>query len=304
MIVASPGRVWIAGMVVFTALCVLVLLAPAESGAARRPAHVTVVATPTEGVGSDPANYDVTCPEGLKAVGGGFNTGGYVLPGPGGLVTAVVPVVMESRRLNARTWRVTERAAENPVVASSSSRGTTVSASVYCRPVKGPVTAVEGVGALSTDASSASSADPKCPKGTVALAGGWSVTAASGFAYPSVYESFRDGSRAWKSSAVPGSQPSVGLLGFAYCARARKPPRRREVTGSGRTIFARCKNNLTAAAGGFQATPGTFIQVSTGSTIRNKRQSYQPTTPYPAGPTWASGSGGLYAGATGFAYCS
>ena len=303
MIAASPGRVWIAGAVVFTALSALILLAPAESGAARRPAHVTVVATPTEGVGSDPANYDVTCPRGLKAVGGGFNTFAYVLLGPGGPVTAVVPMVMESRRLNARTWRVTERAAENPVVASSSARGTTVSASVYCRRVKGPVTAVEGVGALSTNASSPSSADPKCPKGTVALAGGWSVTAASGFAYPSVYESFRDGSRAWKSSAVPGSQPSVGLLGFAYCARARKPPRRREVTSIG-TIFARCKNNLTAAAGGFQATPGTFIQVSTGSTIRNKRQSYQPTTPYPAGPTWASGSGGLNAPTIGFAYCS
>lgn len=303
MTVAARGRLGIAGAVVFTALSALALLAPAESGAARRPAHVTVVATPTEGVGSDPANYDVTCPRGLKAVGGGFNTFGFAREGPGGgLVTAVVPVVMESRRLNARTWRVTERAAINPVV-TPAPQGTTVSASVYCRRVKGPVTAVEGVGARSTDASSPSSADPKCPKGTVALSGGWSVTAASGFAYPSVYESFRDGSRAWKSSAVPGSQPSVGLLGFAYCAHARKPPRRRLVKGSG-TVYARCTNNLTAAAGGFQAMPGTFVQVSTGSTIRDKRQPYQPTNPYPAGPTWASGSGGLYAPSTGFAYCS
>ena len=301
MTIASPSRLGIAGAVVFTALFALALLVPGESGAARRPAHITVVATPNEHVGSDPANYDVSCPRGLKAVGGGFNTFGSALPGPGGgLVTAVVPVVMESRRLNARTWRVTERAALNPV---TSAQGTTVSASVYCRRVKGPVTAVEGVGPLSTSASLPSSADPKCPKGTVALSGGWSATAASGFAYPSVYESFRDGSRAWKSSAIPGSQPSVGLLGFAYCAHARKPPRRRQVMSSG-TVFARCTNNLTAAAGGFQATPGSFVQVSTGSTIRDKHQPYQPTIPNPAGPTWASGSGGLYAPSTGFAYCS
>jgi hypothetical protein len=278
----------------------------AHASAGKRGAPgVQVVTTSAEGVGPHPANYDVSCPRGLKAVGGGFSTFGIGLSGPsGGSVTAVVPVVMESRRLDGRTWRITEKAALNPAVSGPGAPGgTTVTASVYCRKVKGEVRAVEGVGALSTSNSAPSSADPKCPRGQVAVAGGFSVTVPdSGFVYPSVYESFRDGQRAWKSSAIPNTQASTALLGFVYCSHESRPPLevRKNRGGFPGITSVRCKKGLAAAAGGFQAPPGDWLGNSMGS-VGGKHNDPPPFSAVPAGPSWSVTGA---AGTTAFAYCS
>jgi hypothetical protein len=277
----------------------------AASASGRAAAKVQAVTTPSQGVGPKPANYDISCPRGLKAVGGGFSTFGISISGDlvpgGGPVTAVVPVVMESRRLDGHTWRITEKAALNPAAGPVAPGGTTVTASVYCRKVRGRVRAVEGVGDLLTSNSSPSATDPKCPKGQVALAGGFSVSVPeSGFVYPSVYESFRDGQRGWKSSAIPNTQQSVGLLGFVYCSHESRPPRTvRRLVGSGITAVT-CAKGRAAAAGGFQSAPGSVLGFSMGSN-GGKKRSYPPFTAYPAGPSWTFGGP---AGTTEFAYCS
>lgn len=281
------------------------LLAATASASGRNAPKVRAVTGPIEGVGPKPANYDVSCPQGLKAVGGGFSTFGISISGDlvpgGGPVIAVVPVVMESRRLDGRTWRITEKAALNPAAGPAAPGGTSVSVSTYCRKVKGGVRAVEGVGSPSTSNSSPSSTDPMCPKGQVALSGGFSVSVPeSGFVYPSVYESFRDGRRGWRSSAVPNTQQSTSLLGFAYCSHEVNPPRtvRRKI-GSGTTAVT-CAKGLAAADGGFQSDPGSVLGFSMG-TNGGKKRSYPPFTAHPAGPSWIFGGP---QGSTEFAYCS
>jgi hypothetical protein len=286
-----------------SALLLCVGVSSEDAAASKRGARVQAVTTSSLGVGAQPANYDVSCPRGLKAVGGGFSTFGIGTSGPsGGSVTVVVPVIMESRRLNDRTWRITEKAALNPAAGPSSPRGTTVTASVYCRKVKGRVRAVEVVGAVSTSNSTPSSADPKCPRGQVALAGGFSVTAPdSGFVYPSVFESFRDGQRGWRSSAIPNTQSSTGLLGFVYCSHESRPPRAmRRNRGYPGITSVRCGKGSAAAAGGFQSAPGEGLGLSTGS-IGGKKPSYPPLSAYPAGTSWIFRGA---AGTTVFAYCS
>jgi hypothetical protein len=313
MAAAQPRRLLIRIALAVAVLCVASLFIHADSVAAVKP-RVKAVSTRVLGVGPNPANYDVSCPRGLKAVGGGFSTFALSVAGDpnlvpgGGPVTAVVPVVLESRRLDARTWRITERAAANPAAGPVAPGGTSVVASVYCRKVKGRVTAVEGVGAPSNASSSPSTTDPRCPGGRVALSGGWSLAATpeSGFFYPSVYESFRDGSRAWRTSAVPGTEARVALLGFAYCARERKPPRTSRRTVSAGTASASCAKRRAAAAGGFQSAPGAVIQLSTGTT-GGKKRGYPPYRAYPAGPVWFVAPGPFDAAGvttTAFAYCS
>ncbi len=298
-------------------VCLLVALTCSDAAAAaKRHSRVSAVSSPILGVGPTPANYDVTCPRGLKAVGGGFNTSGIGVAGPlvpGGSAIAVVPVVYESRRLNARTWRVTEKAALNPAVPAFAPQGTTVTASVYCRKVKGRVTAVEGLGGLSATPSSPSTADPRCPKGRVAVGGGWSVQlsdestpSARGFFVPSIYESFRDGSRRWRTSAIPSSGETLDTFGLVYCAHERKPPRTSRRTVRSGLASVSCGRELAAAAGGFRATPGAVIQTSLGSSAGRKRR-YPPGTAYPAGPSWMVGAGpidGPSTPTTVFAYCS
>ena len=317
MAITMSRRLGLAVLLGCGTVCLLVALTCSDAAiAAKHHSRVSAVSTPTLGVGPTPANYDVTCPRGLKAVGGGFNTSGISIAGPlvpGGSAIAVVPVVYESRRLNARTWRVTEKAALNPAVPSFAPRGTTVTASVYCRKVKGRVTAVEGLGSSSTTPSSPSTADPRCPKGRVAVGGGWSVQlsdertpSARGFFLPSIYESFRDGSRRWRTSAVPSSGETLNTFGLVYCAHERKPPRTIRRTVSSGAASVRCGGGLAAAAGGFQTTPGAVIQTSIGSSGGRKR-SYPPGTTYPAGPSWMVGTDPIDGPSTpimAFAYCS
>ena len=292
-------------------VCSLILLGrPDFAAAAQRHAKVMAVSTPGLGVGPRAANYDVSCPRGLKAVGGGFSSPAIGVAGslvPGGSAIAVIPVVIESRRLNARTWRVTERAALNPAVASFAPQGTTVTASVYCRKIKGRVTSVFGAAGPSTTSSSPSTAEATCPKGRVALAGGWSLGVSdSGFVDPSVYESFRDGSRAWRVSATPNTDSQVSTLAYAYCARERKPPRTRRRAVKSSITPVVCPEGLAAAAGGFQSVPGAVIQESIGSSAR-KDGRFKPNVPYRAGRNWRIGAGPLEAPpttTTAFAYCS
>ncbi|HEY7121816.1 MAG TPA: hypothetical protein VH329_04590 [Solirubrobacterales bacterium] len=299
----------IVALVVATA--VALQLSSSSAAAAQRNSTVRAVSTPSMGVGPTAANYDVSCPKGQKAVGGGFNTVGILVAGDlvpgGGPVPAVVPVVFESRRLDSRTWRVTERAALNPAVASFAPNGTTVTASVYCRKVKGRVLARLEVGDVARPGSPPSTGDPSCPKRYVALSGGWSVSTGpeTGFLYPSIYESFRDGRGAWRSSVAANTESTADMIALVYCSKERKPPRTRRLTGGSGSILVSCPKGLAAAAGGFKSAPGYVPTQSIGSS-GGKKPSYPAVTAYPAGPVWMVGAGsfGPPLTTTAFAYCS
>jgi hypothetical protein len=297
------------GLAVVITVCALLLLSPATSQAAG-PKHkdhpaVTGVTAPSQGVGTAPVTVDARCPSG-KAVGGGFRTFAISFDAGSGPTVALMPVILESRRLDPRTWRVTEQGVRNPETPSWVP-GTNLTVSAYCmRHLR--VSEVIAAGARSTDSSTPSSANPTCPAHTVAISGGFSLSPLSGtgFAFPSVYANLRSGNRGWRSSAVPGEQPSVQLTGYAYCSKLAKPPRVRswQVSSTpGAGPVRACNGGLAASAGGWLSSPGTTIVASEG-TSGGKKRSYPPGKAYPAGQSWWVAPDHLGASTTGFAYCS
>jgi hypothetical protein len=287
----------------------LFLLSPATSQAAGpkpkdRPA-VTGATAPSQGVGTAPVTVDARCPSG-KAVGGGFQTFPIGIDAGSGPTVALMPVILESRRLDPRTWRVTEQGVRNPQTPSWVP-GTNLTVSVYCmRHLR--VSEVIAAGAPSVASSTPSTANPICPAHKVAISGGFSLSPLSGtgFSYPSVYENLRSGNRSWRSSAVPGERPSVQLTGYAYCSKRAKPPRMRtwQVSSTpGAGPVRACSGGLAASAGGWLSSPGTTIVASEG-TSGGKKRSYPPGTAYPAGQSWLVAPDHLGVSTTGFAYCS
>jgi hypothetical protein len=297
------------GSAVVLTVAALLLLSPATSHAfghkhKDQPA-VTGVTAPSQGVGTAPVTVDARCRSG-KAVGGGFQTFAIGIDTGSGPTVALIPVILESRRLDSRTWRVTEQGVRNPQTPSSVP-GTNLTVSVYCmRHLR--VSEVIAAGVPSTASSTPSTVNPTCSAHKVAIAGGFSLSPlpGTGFAYPSVYENRRRGNRSWRSSAVPGAQASVQLTGYAYCSRRAKPPRMRtwqvsSTPGTGPVHV--CGGGLAASAGGWLSSPGTVIVASEG-TSGGKKRSYPPGTAYPAGQSWWVAPDHLGASTTGFAYCS
>jgi hypothetical protein len=292
---------------VFVVLCAT----PAADAKRERPEGKIRVVTITGQIPSDaPASVDPRCPRGLKAVGGGFRSFAIVVSGSGvpggGPVVREVPVILESRRLHRSAWHISAQLVRNPVVASGPGT-TTLYASVYCKAFPGKVSEVSAAGQVSASSATPSTATASCRRGRTAIAGGFSAAPAPGpaFVFPSIYESFRLGKRAWQSSAIPGNQPVVGVTSYVYCVKGGSAPVKRVGRrASGLTSSRECPKGLRAGAGGFQVapTPGTVVITSEGPSL-----SERPGTASAGGKFWYIGvfsSGSDPGGRTVFVYCS
>jgi hypothetical protein len=298
-------------LILAIAASVVLCIAPAaeakKEGSQGKIRAVTITAQiPSEA----PASVDPTCPRGLKAVGGGFRSFAIVVSGSGvpggGPVVREVPVVLESRRLHRSAWHISAQLVRNPVVAPGPGT-TTLYASVYCKALPGKVSEVSAVGQVSASSATPSTATASCRRGRTAIAGGFSAAPAPGpgFVFPSIYESSRLDQRAWRSSAIPGDQPSVGITSYAYCLKGGSVPVKRVGTRpSGLASSRLCPKGLRAGAGGFRVAPapGTVVNTSEGPSA-----SERPGTPSAGGTFWWIGvfSAGSDPGArTVFSYCS
>lgn len=114
-------------------------------------------------------------------------------------------------------------------------------------------------------------AQANCPRGTVAVSGGFGQTPAASIAgghYVAVYDSHRFGARAWKVSGVQAQTGSSTLTAYAYCRAEKKPKELVKsftlgaASRSEATAIATCPKGLRPISGGFKVPP---LQVVAGT---------------------------------------
>jgi hypothetical protein len=111
-----------------------------------------------------------------------------------------------------------------------------------------------------TGANTAGSAQANCPRGSVAVSGGFGQTPAADLTsghYVNVHDSHRFGARAWRVSGVQYGSATSTLTAYAYC-RAQKKPKQviksYPLLAAARyqaTAVATCPSGLRPISGGF-----------------------------------------------------
>jgi hypothetical protein len=257
-----------------------------------------------------PTTLEPQCPGKTKAIGGGFTAG--VVTQSGVVTDASIP--FESRLAGPQAWRTSavqlHDPAANPLPLPPGARN--FSAWVYCRKFKGGLQEVSRSGPLVTSAEAKSTARASCPRGRVAIAGGFSASPAPGptFQYPSIYESFRSGQRAWTASANPSHQPSVAITSYVYCARHARAPLTRVGTKSvpGPTGTRSCPKRLQVGDGGFKLAPNSNAVIEASfAGLAGPPPTHEPGVLYATSGTW-NVTGGSLVGVSpppvAFGYCS
>jgi len=182
------------------------------------------------------------CREGERAV-----SGGWFMTDP----EETELLVFESRRLGGRGWVV------KAIQATANSFDTDLLAFAYCDP---DANRAKRVATTTTVASGETAgADAKCPKGTKAVAGGFSAPFDASFnagGFP--VESKRVGRRTWRVAAHAPNPEGATLTTDAYCGkrvgrlRKRSDSTRIEEIGDYRvTSSGRCPKRIGARSGGF-----------------------------------------------------
>jgi hypothetical protein len=129
-----------------------------------------------------------------------------------------------------------------------------------------------GIGTVTlTGANAAGTATASCPKGTIAVSGGFSQSPAAELSpghYVNVHDSHRVGSRSWSVSGVQLANQTSTLTAFAYCRPGKKPKQTTRSVPLGAaprseaTAIASCPGNQSAISGGFTV-PRLIGQTST-----------------------------------------
>lgn len=118
-----------------------------------------------------------------------------------------------------------------------------------------------GIGTVTLSGANApGTATASCPKGTVAVSGGFSQSPPAETSpghYVNVHDSHRVGSRSWTVSGVQFYNSTSTLTAFAYCRAGKKPKQAAGTSHLGAaarseaTAIATCPKNQSAIAGGF-----------------------------------------------------
>lgn len=180
-----------------------------------------------------------TCPQGSNVVSGGFS-------GPSESDAVV------NRRAGNRGWLV-------------KGQDTSEAMAVYAYCSRGLEPSVESrSGPLDFEGTGEGRAAARCPKGKVAVSGGWEFAETAG--NQTVYTSL-GGGRSWKLSAASGDSPRI--TAFAYCLRdrgfiVRENARHVDPNSDLDPIVARCRRGEELLGGGFKTTPKPDYDNSTG----------------------------------------
>jgi hypothetical protein len=227
----------------------VVLLLPASSSAGTRSSTISIA-------GGTLGTATAKCPKGQRATGGGFLT----LPADGGPGGTDVEV-FESRKIGQRSWRAS---AFEGVVNSAGP----LTVYVYCSRDASKTEEKFATVSLPDDAGNAVHAvDASCGSAGKARAGGFLIpTPPSSTATAHISDSFRLGSKSWRSAAiVTGGSPT--LTSYVYCAKSNAL---KATSGSvasavhmapGTAVSGQCKHRSHALAGGFSqpdANPAPF----------------------------------------------
>lgn len=205
------------GLLIFTAASMLLL--PATAMAAKKaPVKAAQTTVKVNGNGGTTGSATATCPKKTVPVAGGWNS-------PGSVRQSVL-TTYESVRSGVRGWRVS--AVINGFVTPPATQfKLNLTAYAYCRAGKPlrPQTKVLAVPLVQNDFNGGT-ATAKCPKGTVAVSGGFQIpvpnTATAGW----VHQSSRQSTRSWSVTASFGtsvSTPSINVTAIAYCAPGTAP---------------------------------------------------------------------------------
>jgi hypothetical protein len=219
------------GLLALTLLASLALCGPAAASASTRSASLTL-GNAQEGT------VIAKCPKHQRATGGGFL--GPAIGGPQAFFT-------DSRKVGQRSWLVSAFTSGSPV---------TITGYVYCAKDAPKTTQKASTGAVSSTTIPGGGADAKCSSGKKAQAGGFSLSHPSSGSYAIVFDSFRVGSKTWRSRAQHNTgTPTV--TSYVYCADQAAPKTRSGsvVTSTNGTQpstarSADCKRGTKVVAGG------------------------------------------------------
>lgn len=212
-----------AGLLLAAAITSLLFIAPTASALTTATAE-TVEAPGGEWVGK------ATCPEGSTVVSGGF-------AGPFESDAVV------NRRAGKRGWLVKGQDANEALTVYA-----------YCSRRLEPGIKSRS-GRLDFEATGEGRAAARCPKGKIAVSGGWEFAETDD--NQTVYTSIGDG-RAWKLSAASGDSPRI--TAFAYCLRIRELSVRANAAhidpnSDLSPIATRCHRGEELLGGGFKTKP-------------------------------------------------
>jgi hypothetical protein len=264
-----------------------------------------VVVSERSPLGGSPVSVAPECPNGTRAVGGGFRAGGLVLnPATGSSRVGEQTLVYESRLASATSW-VTSAVTYGEGQSGPFATSLGLTAKTYCRRFKGSITEAVSTGPSVTEASAASTATAACPGRTDAIAGGFSAApiAESLSGYPSIYDSYPVGRRFWVVSANPWTSSAVGVTSYVYCAKRDKAAAWRAGTSPPEEV--QCPRRLQVSDGGFRLTPdfGSVPFESDAYALSDDT----PGVPIPTGIFWLAAGGNLLAptpAPTAYAFCS
>ena len=213
------------------AVAAVIGAAPATAGAALTTERDSAPIPKEQGPS---ATATATCPPGTNVVSGGWRTTGGVID------------VFESRRVGARSWRVTANRATNDLSPS------VLTAYAYCDPRAGRL-AVESAELITDSERTPSGATLRCPAGTRAVSGGFRIGSASPAGV--MIASFRGSQRTWRAKWQPFSDDLTGDA-LAYCGEARRTRRvaATKPAGTDNTVTVRSPRCPRNRSGGFRAT--------------------------------------------------
>jgi hypothetical protein len=296
------------------ALAIGLMLGPQAVAKSNRKSPVLVV-TASAQVTNQPVTLEPQCPGRTKAIGGGFASGGVVQRTPEPKVLQLT-LVYESHRSGPKAWRTSAVTLDNPDAGPFPTPPgisvNTLTASAYCKSFKGGIVGVTSNGPPVTAPDVESTATAFCPRGRVAISGGFTSSPVPGptFAYPSIFESYRSSARSWTAAANPWTQASEAITSYVDCFKAAKPPLQRRATKTvpGTVGTKPCPGGLQAGDGGFILAPndGGVIGMSmaTPAGSENRKSHLRPDE---AGLHWNVTGGNPLGGSpapTAFAYCS
>ena len=150
------------------------------------------------------------CPKGTRAAGGGFATSEPVIR----QVNSSASLVFESRRIRGRQWR----ASALQVIGGPM----TLTSYVYCQARLGRVRARSQPINLAGAGSTIGAATARCPRRSRAISGGFGTsTPVAPISGAIPFESTRQGRRAWRVTAILGTDIAATLTSYVYCSRRR-----------------------------------------------------------------------------------